>query len=99
MAGLLFDVLISVFLGASALPINIIIGVLVVLGLGTAARLILECWHERAIRRNIQQMENMPMFGGPYTMNQSTQLQTPTSSQSPTTAVPPSIPQDLAAIV
>jgi hypothetical protein len=31
-----------------------------VLGLGTAARLVLECWHERAIRRNIQRMEEAP---------------------------------------
>jgi hypothetical protein len=56
----LFDILISIFLGASALPVNIIIGVLVVLGLGTAARLVLECWHERAIRRNIRRMEEEP---------------------------------------
>ncbi|KAJ7515180.1 hypothetical protein O6H91_22G003800 [Diphasiastrum complanatum] len=55
--GLLFDVLISVFLGASALPINIIIGVLVVLGIGTAARLIVECWHEHDLRRNIARVE------------------------------------------
>lgn len=37
-------------------------GVLVVLGLGTAARLVLECWHERVIRRNIQRMEEEPNF-------------------------------------
>ncbi|XP_002971090.2 uncharacterized protein LOC9641836 [Selaginella moellendorffii] len=56
-AGLLFDVLISIFLGASALPVNIIIGVLVVLGIGTAARLVVECWHERGLRRNIRRIE------------------------------------------
>eukprot|EP01018_Ginkgo_biloba_P031571 Gb_13751 [translate_table: standard] len=56
-AGLLFDVLISIFLGASALPVNIIIGVLVILGLGTAARLIVECWHERNVTRSLQRME------------------------------------------
>lgn len=55
--GLLFDVLISIFLGASALPVNIIIGVLVILGLGTAVRLIVECWHERSVRRALQRME------------------------------------------
>ncbi|KAJ6753450.1 E3 UBIQUITIN-PROTEIN LIGASE MARCH11 ISOFORM X1 [Salix purpurea] len=33
----LLDVLISITLGVSALPVNIIIGVIVVLGLGTAA--------------------------------------------------------------
>lgn len=55
--GLLFDVLISIFLGASALPVNIIIGVLVILGLGTAVRLVVECWHERSIRRALQRME------------------------------------------
>eukprot|EP00250_Pteridium_aquilinum_P006310 c16253_g1_i2 orf=1111-1761(+) len=56
-AGLMFDVLISYYLGASALPVNIIIGVLVVLGLGTAARLIMECCHERSVRRSIRRME------------------------------------------
>jgi hypothetical protein len=96
---LFVDAIRTATFGYAAVPIGFLFGVLVVLGLGTAARLILECWHERAVRRNIQQMENMPMFGGPYTINQSTQLQTPTSSPSPTTAVPPSIPQDLAAIV
>ncbi|KAK9145897.1 hypothetical protein Sjap_005800 [Stephania japonica] len=49
--GLLLDVLISISLGVSALPVNIIIGVLVVLGLGTALRLALECCHELTIRR------------------------------------------------
>lgn len=56
-AGLLFDILISYYLGASALPVNIIIGVLAVLGLGTAGRLLVECWHERRIRRSITRME------------------------------------------
>ncbi|KAL0446571.1 UNVERIFIED_CONTAM: hypothetical protein Slati_1785000 [Sesamum latifolium] len=44
--GLLLDVLISVTLGVSALPVNIIIGVIVVLGLGTALRLALEFCQE-----------------------------------------------------
>ncbi|XP_042024051.1 E3 ubiquitin-protein ligase MARCHF9-like isoform X1 [Salvia splendens] len=44
--GLLLDVLISVTLGVSALPVNIIIGVIVVLGLGTALRLGLEFCQE-----------------------------------------------------
>ncbi|CAK7357512.1 unnamed protein product [Dovyalis caffra] len=44
--GLLLDVLISITLGVSALPVNIIIGVIVVLGLGTALRLALEFCHE-----------------------------------------------------
>jgi hypothetical protein len=39
-----------------------IAGVLVVLGLGTAARLVLECWHERSIRENIRRMELTPIF-------------------------------------
>ncbi|KAL2609256.1 hypothetical protein R1flu_027829 [Riccia fluitans] len=71
-AGLLFDVLISIFLGASALPVNIIIGVLVVLGLGTAARLILECWHERVIRRNIRMMEEEPSLEDLSVVDQTT---------------------------
>lgn len=33
-----------------------------VLGLGTAARLVLECWHERSIRDNIRRMELTPIF-------------------------------------
>ncbi|XP_020580138.1 uncharacterized protein LOC110024470 isoform X2 [Phalaenopsis equestris] len=49
--GLLLDVLVSVSLGVSALPVNIIIGVLIVLGLGTALRLALECCHEWRSRR------------------------------------------------
>ncbi|KAG6552349.1 hypothetical protein Mapa_006203 [Marchantia paleacea] len=72
-AGLLFDVLISIFLGASALPVNIIIGVLVVLGLGTAARLVLECWHERVIRRNIRRMEEESNLDD-FTAEQSTTI-------------------------
>ncbi|KAI5075194.1 hypothetical protein GOP47_0009270 [Adiantum capillus-veneris] len=56
-AGLMFDVLISYYLGASALPVNIIIGVLVVLGLGTGARLIMECCHHRSVSRSIRRME------------------------------------------
>ncbi|KAK1297607.1 hypothetical protein QJS10_CPB15g00641 [Acorus calamus] len=55
--GLLLDVLISVSLGVSALPVNIIIGVLIVLGLGTALRLALECCHEWSLRRGTERAE------------------------------------------
>jgi hypothetical protein len=99
LAALLFDILLTVFLGATAIPVNIIIGVLVVLGLGTAARLMLGCCRERVARRNIQRMEIAPMIDGPYTIGQSTQPQTPTASPSPTTAAPPVGPQDVAALV
>ncbi|CAN6310761.1 unnamed protein product [Urochloa humidicola] len=64
--GLLLDVLISVSLGVSALPVNIIIGVLIVLGLGTALRLALECCQEWGSRRNVSnmpRMENIPPTG------------------------------------
>ena len=61
--GLLLDVLISVSLGVSALPVNIIIGVLVVLGLGTALRLALECCQEFGSRRSMPRMENMAPSG------------------------------------
>ncbi|XP_044971119.1 E3 ubiquitin-protein ligase MARCHF9 isoform X2 [Hordeum vulgare subsp. vulgare] len=61
--GLLLDVLISVSLGVSALPVNIIIGVLIVLGLGTALRLALECCQEFGSRRSMQRMENMAPSG------------------------------------
>ncbi|WVZ59349.1 hypothetical protein U9M48_009502 [Paspalum notatum var. saurae] len=64
--GLLLDVLISVSLGVSALPVNIIIGVLIVLGLGTALRLALECCQEWGSRRNMGNMsrlENIPPTG------------------------------------
>ncbi|WOL05753.1 hypothetical protein Cni_G14484 [Canna indica] len=44
LGGLLLDVLISVSLGVTALPLNIIIGVLIVLGLGIGFRLAQECW-------------------------------------------------------
>ncbi|XP_048132599.1 uncharacterized protein LOC115747948 isoform X2 [Rhodamnia argentea] len=55
--GLFLDVLISVTLGVSALPVNIIIGVIVVLGLGTALRLALEFCHEWGMRRAVQRVE------------------------------------------
>ncbi|KAK3025165.1 hypothetical protein RJ639_043051 [Escallonia herrerae] len=55
--GLLLDVLISITLGISALPVNIIIGVIIVLGLGTALRLALEFCHEWSIRRVMQRGE------------------------------------------
>ncbi|KAK3010973.1 hypothetical protein RJ639_010853 [Escallonia herrerae] len=55
--GLLLDVLISITLGVSALPVNIIIGVIIVLGLGTALRLALEFCHEWSIRRVMQRGE------------------------------------------
>lgn len=58
--GLLLDVLISVSLGVSALPVNIIIGVLIILGLATAFRLGLECCHEWNSRRHAQR-EDFPV--------------------------------------
>ncbi|KAL5229997.1 hypothetical protein ABZP36_028773 [Zizania latifolia] len=58
--GLLLDVMISVSLGVSALSVNIIIGVLIVLGLGTALRLALECCQELSFRRN---MPRLPVDG------------------------------------
>ncbi|CAM0956764.1 unnamed protein product [Alopecurus aequalis] len=61
--GLLLDVLISVSLGVSALPVNIIIGVLIVLGLGTALRLALECCQEFGSRRSMPRIENMAPSG------------------------------------
>lgn len=50
----MLDVLISITLGVSALPVNIIIGVIVVLGLGTALRLTLEFCYEWSLRRAVQ---------------------------------------------
>ncbi|XVF53224.1 hypothetical protein PTKIN_Ptkin05aG0082800 [Pterospermum kingtungense] len=61
--GLLLDVLISVTLGVSALPVNIIIGVIVVLGLGTALRLALEFCQEWSIRRAVQRVETNATIG------------------------------------
>ncbi|KAM7525980.1 hypothetical protein LguiA_015882 [Lonicera macranthoides] len=55
--GLLLDVLISITLGVSALPVNIIIGVIVILGLGTALRLAVEFCHEWSVRRVVQRGE------------------------------------------
>ncbi|GMH09617.1 hypothetical protein Nepgr_011458 [Nepenthes gracilis] len=52
--GLLLDVLISISLGVSPLPVNIIIGVIVLLGLGTAFRLALEFCHQWSVRRLVQ---------------------------------------------
>lgn len=61
--GLLLDVLISVTLGVSALPVNIIIGVIVVLGLGTALRLALEFFHEWRLRRVVQRVNTNVNLG------------------------------------
>ncbi|KAK3228222.1 hypothetical protein Dsin_008084 [Dipteronia sinensis] len=61
--GLLLDVLISITLGVSALPVNIIIGVIVVLGLGTAIRLALEFCHEWSLRRVVQRVETNVNIG------------------------------------
>ncbi|XP_044476401.1 E3 ubiquitin-protein ligase MARCHF3-like isoform X2 [Mangifera indica] len=55
--GLILDVLISITLGVAALPVNIIIGVIVVLGLGTALRLALEFCHEWSLRRVGQRVD------------------------------------------
>ncbi|XWS61479.1 hypothetical protein CRYUN_Cryun07bG0129200 [Craigia yunnanensis] len=63
LGGLLLDVLISITLGVSALPVNIIIGVIVVLGLGTAIRLALEFCHEWSIRRALQRVETNATLG------------------------------------
>lgn len=61
--GLLLDVLISIVLGVSALPVNIIIGVIVVLGLGTAIRLALEFCHEWSLRRVPQRVDTNVTLG------------------------------------
>ncbi|GER57881.1 RING/FYVE/PHD zinc finger superfamily protein [Striga asiatica] len=61
--GLLLDVLISITLGVSALPVNIIIGVIVVLGLGTALRLALEFCQEWNVRRVVQRVEGNAAIG------------------------------------
>ena len=61
--GLLLDVLISIVLGVSALPVNIIIGVIVVLGLGTAIRLALEFCHEWSLRRVSQRVDTNVTLG------------------------------------
>lgn len=61
--GLMLDVLISITFGVSALPINIIIGVIVVLGLGTALRLALEFCREWSLRRVVQRVETNVNLG------------------------------------
>ncbi|XP_078442256.1 uncharacterized protein LOC144711965 isoform X2 [Wolffia australiana] len=63
--GLLLDVLISVSLGVSALPANIIIGVLIMLGLGTALRLSLECCHRRSLQQNNNAAPPVPTISNP----------------------------------
>ncbi|XP_004309508.1 PREDICTED: E3 ubiquitin-protein ligase MARCH4 [Fragaria vesca subsp. vesca] len=55
--GLMLDVLISTTLGISAVPVNIIIGVIVVLGLGTILRLALAFCHEWSTRSVVQRVE------------------------------------------
>ncbi|XP_058085639.1 uncharacterized protein LOC131233069 [Magnolia sinica] len=55
--GLLLDVLISIALGISALPVNTIIGALILLGLATVLRLALECCHGQSSRRVAQRVD------------------------------------------
>ncbi|XP_022722287.1 uncharacterized protein LOC111279582 isoform X2 [Durio zibethinus] len=55
--GLLLDVLISITLGVSALPVNIMIG------LGTILRLALEFCHEWSFRRAVQRVETNATLG------------------------------------
>ncbi|XP_016903261.1 uncharacterized protein LOC103482880 isoform X3 [Cucumis melo] len=61
--GLLLDILISITLGVSALPVNIIIGVIVVLGLGTVFRLALEFFQEWNSARVSQRVESNVTIG------------------------------------
>ncbi|KAL9690762.1 hypothetical protein QQ045_011170 [Rhodiola kirilowii] len=61
--GLLLDILISITLGVSALPVNIIIGVIVVLGLGTALRLAVEFLQDWNVRRVVQRTNPTVHFG------------------------------------
>ncbi|KAG6636396.1 hypothetical protein CIPAW_11G108300 [Carya illinoinensis] len=61
--GLLLDVLISITLGISALPINVIIGVIIVLGLGTGLRVALDFFHEWSLRRVVQRVETNVSLG------------------------------------
>ncbi|KGN49961.1 E3 ubiquitin-protein ligase MARCH2 [Cucumis sativus] len=61
--GLLLDILISITLGVSALPVNIIIGVIVVLGLGTVFRLALEFFQEWNSSRGSQRVESNVTIG------------------------------------
>ncbi|CAA7060555.1 unnamed protein product [Microthlaspi erraticum] len=51
--GFMLDVLIIVPLGVTALPVGILIGVIVVLGLGTAVRLGLEFLYDWCLRRAV----------------------------------------------
>lgn len=60
---LLLDVLISISLGVTALPVNIIIGVVIVLGLGTALRLALEFCNEWRVRRVVHRVEANASLG------------------------------------
>ncbi|KAI4370824.1 hypothetical protein MLD38_019131 [Melastoma candidum] len=63
--GLLLDVLISITLGVSALPVNIIIGVIVLLGLGTALRLALEFCQDWSSRRVVHRVDTAVDVGYP----------------------------------
>ncbi|KAB2037879.1 hypothetical protein ES319_D03G106300v1 [Gossypium barbadense] len=55
--GLLLDMLISLTLGVSALPVNLVIG------LGTALRLAVEFYHEWSTRRALQRVETNATIG------------------------------------
>ncbi|KAK4741263.1 hypothetical protein SAY87_024851 [Trapa incisa] len=61
--GLLLDVLIFIIFGVSALPVNITIGVIIVLGLGAVLRLVLEFCQEWNLRRVVQRIETNVNLG------------------------------------
>ncbi|XP_023534486.1 E3 ubiquitin-protein ligase MARCH2-like isoform X1 [Cucurbita pepo subsp. pepo] len=61
--GLLLDILVSITLGISALPVNLIIGVIVVLGLGTVLRLALEFFQEWNSTRGSRRVESNVTIG------------------------------------
>lgn len=61
--GLLLDVLMSITLGVSALPVSSIIGVILVLGIGTAIRLGLEFCHAWSARRAAHRVQTNVNLG------------------------------------
>jgi len=65
MTYLFIDAINTSTIGYAAMPIGFLFGVLVVLGLGTGVRLVLEYMHERNMQRRIQLLELDPVQEDP----------------------------------
>jgi hypothetical protein len=87
MTYLFVDAINTSTIGYAAMPIGFLFGVLVVLGLGTAVRLVLEYMHEKNMRRRIELLELDPVPEDPAEGTDSSDHATPPNGPSVASAV------------